>query len=49
MRGAVIRALSTPPEVAELDDVDGIRIEAVALNRLSADVRGCGKVVVDVS
>jgi len=38
MRGAVINALSTPPEVAELDDVDGIRIEAVALNPLDVSV-----------
>jgi NADPH2:quinone reductase len=38
MRAAVISALKDPPEVVELDDVDGIRIEAVALNPLDIAV-----------
>jgi NADPH:quinone reductase-like Zn-dependent oxidoreductase len=38
MRGALITALSSPPQVAELDEVDGIRIEAVALNPLDVNV-----------
>ena len=42
MRGAVITALSSPPEVADLDDVDGIRVEAVALNPLDVNV-GSGR------
>lgn len=38
MRAAEIFALKTPPQVVELDDVDGIRIEAVALNPLDVAV-----------
>lgn len=32
MRGARVNALKQPPEVVELPDADGVRIEAVALN-----------------
>jgi NADPH:quinone reductase len=42
MRGALITTLSSPPEVTDLDDVDGIRIEAVALNPLDVNV-GSGR------
>jgi NADPH:quinone reductase len=42
MRGALITALSSPPEVTDLDDVDGVRIEAVALNPLDVNV-GSGR------
>ena len=42
MRGAQITELGSPPEVVELADVDGIRIEAVALNPLDVAV-GSGK------
>ena len=38
MRAAQIAALKEPPQVVELDDVDGIRIEAVALNPLDIAV-----------
>jgi NADPH:quinone reductase-like Zn-dependent oxidoreductase len=38
MRGAVIKALEAPPEVTELGDVEGILIEAVALNPLDVSV-----------
>jgi NADPH2:quinone reductase len=38
MRGAQVTALGRPPEVVGLDDVDGIRIEAVALNPLDIAV-----------
>ncbi len=38
MRGARINALKQPPEVVELPEVDGIRIEAVALNPLDIAV-----------
>lgn len=42
MRGAQITALGSPPDVVELDDVDGVRIEAVALNPLDIAV-GSGR------
>jgi NADPH:quinone reductase len=38
MRAAAVSTLKEPPEVVELDDVDGIRIEAVALNPLDIAV-----------
>jgi NADPH:quinone reductase-like Zn-dependent oxidoreductase len=38
MRAAQIVELSSPPQVVEVDDVDGIRIEAVALNPLDISV-----------
>jgi NADPH:quinone reductase len=38
VRGVRINALKQPPEVAELADVDGVRIEAVALNPLDVAV-----------
>jgi NADPH:quinone reductase len=38
VRAAQIAALKEPPQVVELDDVDGIRIEAVALNPLDIAV-----------
>ncbi|MFL5913576.1 MAG: zinc-binding alcohol dehydrogenase family protein [Gaiellaceae bacterium] len=38
MRGARVNALKEPPEVVELPDVDGLRIEAVALNPLDIAV-----------
>lgn len=38
VRGARIAALKQPPEVVELPDVDGVRIEAVALNPLDIAV-----------
>ncbi|HXR11023.1 MAG TPA: zinc-binding alcohol dehydrogenase family protein [Gaiellaceae bacterium] len=38
MRAAQIVELSSPPRVVELDDVDGVRIEAVALNPLDISV-----------
>ena len=38
VRGARITALKQPPEVVELPDVDGVRIEAVALNPLDIAV-----------
>jgi NADPH:quinone reductase len=38
MRAAQIVELSSPPEVVEVDDVDGIRIEAVSLNPLDIAV-----------
>lgn len=42
MRGAKITKLGSPPEIVELDDVEGIRIEAVALNPLDVAV-GSGR------
>lgn len=42
MRGAQITALGSPPEIIELDDVEGIRVEAVALNPLDITV-GSGR------
>ena len=38
MRGAQITELGSPPEVVELADTDGVRIEAVALNPLDVAV-----------
>jgi NADPH:quinone reductase len=38
VRGARINALKEPPEAVELPDVDGVRIEAVALNPLDVAV-----------
>ena len=38
MRAARIHALKKPPELVDLPDVDGIRIEAVALNPLDVSV-----------
>jgi NADPH:quinone reductase-like Zn-dependent oxidoreductase len=38
MRGARIDALKQPPELVELLDVDGVRIEAVALNPVDVSV-----------
>jgi hypothetical protein len=38
IRGAQIAELGSPPRVVELDDVEGIRIEAVALNPLDSTV-----------
>jgi NADPH2:quinone reductase len=38
MRGVVVAVLGQPPEMIELDDVDGLRIEAVALNPLDIAV-----------
>jgi NADPH2:quinone reductase len=38
MRAAQIVELSSPPHVVDVDDVDGIRIEAVALNPLDVSV-----------
>lgn len=38
MRGARINALNQPPEVVELPDAGGVRIEAVALNPLDVAV-----------
>jgi len=38
VRGAQITELGSPPQVAELDDREGIRIEAVALNPLDVTV-----------
>jgi NADPH2:quinone reductase len=38
VRGARINALKQPPEVVELPDVDGVRIEAAALNPLDIAV-----------
>jgi NADPH:quinone reductase len=38
MRAAQIAALKEPPRVVELDDVDGVRVEAVALNPLDIAV-----------
>jgi NADPH2:quinone reductase len=38
VRAAQVVALGQPPEVVELDDVDGVRIEAVALNPLDISV-----------
>ena len=38
MRAAVITELKEPPEVVELDEVEGIRIEAVALNPIDIAV-----------
>lgn len=38
MRGALVHELTRPPEPAELDDVDGLTVEAVALNPLDVAV-----------
>ncbi|HET8895541.1 MAG TPA: zinc-binding alcohol dehydrogenase family protein [Gaiellaceae bacterium] len=38
MRGAQVTELGSPPQVVDLEDVDGIRIEAVALNPLDIAV-----------
>jgi NADPH2:quinone reductase len=38
MRAAQIAALQEPPRVVDLDDVDGVRVEAVALNPLDIAV-----------
>ena len=38
MRGALVRELKRPPEPAELDDVQGVTVEAVALNPLDLSV-----------
>jgi NADPH2:quinone reductase len=38
VRGALVRELTKPPEPAELDDVEGVTIEAVALNPLDLAV-----------
>jgi NADPH2:quinone reductase len=40
MRAAQIAELGRPPHVVEIDDVDGVRIEAVALNPLDVSVGG---------
>ena len=42
MRGARITSLGSPPEIAELDDVEGVRVDAVALNPLDIAV-GSGR------
>jgi NADPH2:quinone reductase len=42
VRAAQITALGSPPEIVELDDVNGVRIEAVALNPLDIAV-GSGR------
>jgi NADPH2:quinone reductase len=42
VRGAQITTLGSPPEIVDLDDIEGVRIEAVALNPLDITV-GSGR------
>jgi len=42
VRSAQITTLGSPPEIVELDDIEGVRIEAVALNPLDITV-GSGR------